>query len=316
MPSPANRRKCYPLNQSPIYRLTTRRKLAALFFTAPNDFEKIAKNADRHYRVFAKSDAKGKSRTFEVPKPPLHRIHLRLFELLRRIEPPPYLHSGVKGRSYITNAKAHIGCSRMITLDIYKFYPSTLGRHVFEFFHDVMHCSRDVAWLLTALCTYENHVPTGSCISQFIAFFAHYNMFEEIHSIAGSLDLTDTCYVDDIAISGNRANRSTLYKVRGCLKKRGLCSPARKEHVYDLGHPKSVTGSIVSGEELRLPNRKHRKIHEEVKELLHAEDSERKLDMIKTTLGRAIAGSQSDPTIKRRVAALTQEKKRIEDLLS
>jgi hypothetical protein len=315
MPSPTNRRKHYPLNQSPFYKLKTRRKLASLFNTMPKKLEKIAKNADKYYRVFPKCDAKGKSRTFEVPKPPLDRIHLRLFKLLKRIEPPSYLHSGVKGRSYITNARMHIGCSRMITLDIYKFYPSTLGWHVFEFFYDVMQCRRDVAWLLTSLCTYNNHVPTGSCISQFIAFFAHYNMFEEIHSIACSIDLTDTCYVDDISISGNKANRSTLYKVRGCLKKRGLRSPTKKEHVYDVGYPKSVTGSIVADDELRLPNRKHKKIHEETERLIQAEDTKEKLKLLETTLGRAIAGSQSDPTLKKRVVTLTQEKKRIESLL-
>jgi len=204
----------------------------------------------------------------------------------------------------------------MITLDIYKFYPSTLGWHVFEFFHDVMNCSRDVAWLFTSLCTYNNHVPTGSCISQFIAFFAHYNMFEEIYSISCSLNLTEGCYVDDIAISGDKANRSTLYKVRGCLKKRGLRSPTKKERVYDIGYPKSVTGSIVVGDKLCLPNRKHKKIHEEVEQMLQAEDTKEKLKLLETTLGRAVAGGQSDPTLKKRVRTLTQEKKRVESLLN
>lgn len=315
MPSQKSRRKRYPLNQSPIYKINSRRKLASLFYYTPKNFKKLAENADNYYRVFSKCDAKGKSRTFEVPIPPLDKIHCRLFKLLRRIEPPSYLHSGVKGRSYITNATMHIGCSRMITLDIYKFYPSTSFWHVFEFFHDVMHCSRDVAWQLTAISTYRSHVPTGSCISQFIAFFAHYKMFEEIHSLTSSLKLTDTCYVDDITISGDKANRSTLYKVRGCLKKRGLCSPRKKENVFDIGYPKTVTGSIVIDDGLRLPNRKHKKIHEEIEQLLKAEDTKEKLKLLESTLGRAIAGSQSDPTLEKRVITLTQEKKRLESLL-
>jgi hypothetical protein len=276
---------------------------------------KLAKRADYYYRVFPGHDAKGKSRIYEVPKPPLDRIHRRLFNLFERIEPPPYLHSGIKGRSYITNAKIHIGCSRLISLDIYKFFPSTLGWHVYEFFFKVMHCSKDVAYLLTSLCTYDNHVPTGSCISQFIAFYAHFNMFEEIHAASNALDLTDGCYVDDITISGDRANRSTLFLIRGLLKKRGLQSPAKKEHVYEIGYPKAVTGSIIVDQGLRLPNKKHKLIHEEVEQLLKLEDTVDKLDMLETILGRAIAGSQSDACITQRVKTLIQEKKRLENLL-
>lgn len=314
MQSPPNKR--YTLDQSPFYKLRSRNKLASLFNLKNNFLQKIVRGSDNFYRIKSGQDKKGKLRTYEIPKPPLDKIHTRIFKLLKRIEPPPYIHSGIKGRSYITNALVHIGCSRMITLDIYKFYPSTKGWHVFEFFNDIMHCSRDVAWMMTSLCTYENHVPTGSCISQFIAFYAHFNMFEEIYSISCSLGLEDSCYVDDISISGDKANRQTLYKIRGCLKKRGLRSPSKKEHFFDIGKPKSITGSIIVGDKLRLPNRKHKAIHDDIERLLHMRDSNEKLSLINTALGRSIAGSQSDPSLKNRIISLSQEKKRLERLIN
>lgn len=314
MPTRKNPLKFYPLNQSILYKLKSRSKLAKLFDLPLKDLEGLAKRTN-NYNVFPINNGKGKSRQVEVPKNRLKVIHYKLFKLLQRIEPPPYLHSGIKGRSYITNAKVHVGCSRCITLDIKKFFPSTLGWHIFEFFRDVMQCSSDVAGLLTSICTFDNHVPTGSCLSQTIAFYAHYKMFEEIYSLTRDLGLTETCYVDDIAISGDKANRSTLYKVRGILKRRGLDSPRKKERVYEIGYPKIITGSVVVQDGLRLPNRKHKLIHDEVEQLMKIDDAMDKVGKLDTIIGRAVAASQSDPSFVQRVEKLRKEKKRLEKIV-
>lgn len=314
MASILNKHKCYSLDQSPLYKLQSRRKLAELFDLPIKDLEKLANRPD-NYRIFTIGKDKAKPRQVEEPKPCLERLHRRLFNLLRRIKPPAYLHSGIKGKSYITNAQEHIGAETLITLDIRKFFPSTMGWHVFEFYHEIMLCSRDVSGLLTRISTCKDHVPTGSCLSQIIAFYAHYRMFEEIYTLTSSLGLTMTCYVDDITISGKNASKHTLYIVRGILKKRGLVSHPKKESVYGRNVPKEVTGSIVANEGLRLPNRKHKKIYDEVDFLMRQSDTENKLASINIVVGRAIAASQSDPSLSRRVEVLVQERNRIAKLL-
>ena len=309
-----NQRKSYALDQSPLYKLRSRRKLAALFDMSVNDLERLAKRSD-NYRKFTIGKNSNKPRKVEEPKPRLERLHRRLFNLLVRIDPPAYLHSGIKGKSYITNAREHIGSETLITLDIRNYFPSTLGWHVFDFYHDIMCCSRDVAGVLTTICTCDNHVPTGSCLSQIIAFYAHYRMFEEIYGLTSSRGLTMTCYVDDITVSGKNASQAILYQVRGILKKRGLASHPKKERVFGKNQPKEVTGSIVVQDDLRLPNRKHKKIYEEINQLLRQDDTREKVKMIGVTLGRAIAASQSDIILGRRVAALVQEKNRVVKLV-
>ena len=271
--------KGYSLNQSPFYKLKSRRKLASLFNLELKELERLVKRPD-NYRVFIIGKGTNKHRVVEVPKIKLERIHRRLFNLLRRIRTPEYLHSGVKGKSYITNAKTHINADRLITLDIQKFFPSTLGWHIFEFFCDEMKCSSDVAGLLTSICTYDNHVPTGSCISQIIAFYAHKSMFDEIDKLTKSLNLNMTCYVDDIAVSGNKANRKTLYLIRGIIKRRALRSPSRKEHIYDIGKPKKVTGSIINKGTMLLPNKKHKLIHKEIEVIRMTNNAEERLYLI------------------------------------
>ncbi len=307
--------KTYHLNQSPLYKLNSRRKLAALFNLSLNKLESLAKRTD-NYRVFLKDKNSETCRQFEVPKPHFEFIHRRLFHLLRKVDPPVYLHSGIKGKSYITNAKAHLDSERAITLDIRKFFPSTLGWHVFEFFNGILYCSRDVSGLLTALCTYDNHVPTGSCLSQPLAFYAHYKMFEEINALATSLGLKMTCYVDDMTLSGAKANPSTLYKVRGILNERSLQSKSKKEHVYDIGYPKTITGSIVMRNELRLPNRRHKAIHEEIDQILKLDVSEEKLKVIDSAIGSVISASQSDPSFTHKANLLYQEKERVKKVLT
>lgn len=303
-------RKSYDINQSPFFKLRNKRKLASLFDTPLHEILSLIRRND-NYRVFMIQKNTPKSRQVEVPKPQLERLHRRTFNLLARIETPKYLYSGVKGRSYIDNARQHVGQVRLITLDIERFFPSTKGWHVYQFFHEVLKCSPDVSNLMASICTYDDHVPTGSCLSQIVAFFAHFNMFEAINDLAKERNLVFTCYVDDIAISGNQANRSLLFELRGILSSRGLRSKKEKEYAFDIGYPGRVTGSIVTENGLKLPNTKHRQIHEETLLLSSQADSPEKLDKVIQVLGRAIAASQVDQAALTRVVTLVQEKNRI-----
>ena len=307
--------KRYHVNQSPLYKLKSRKKLADLFNMSLRDLERLVNRQD-NYRVFTINKGSGKPRIIENPKPHLERIHQRIFHLLRSIEPPSYLHSGIKGRSYITNANSHLNATRLITLDIKSFYPSTLGWHVFEFYRDVLGCSQDVAGLLTQIVTYNNHIPTGSCLSQIMAFYSHYKMFEEIYAIATAKDLIMTCYVDDIAISGNKANKSTLYLVRGILKKRGLESPVEKEHLYECSDQKHITGSVIDKNSLKLPNKKHLQLHHELTVIVSSENTAEKVKMLEVAIGRSVAANQSDPETKTFTEKFRQELRRTLKVIS
>jgi hypothetical protein len=64
----------------------------------------------------------------------LRMIQARIAVLLRRVMPPEYRHSGVRGRSFITNAQQHLQDDPSIKLDIKSFYPTTTFQHVRRFF--------------------------------------------------------------------------------------------------------------------------------------------------------------------------------------
>lgn len=315
MPRSATRVKTYPVSQSPLFKLKSRGKLARLLDCNRRDLEKLANRSD-NYTVFTKMSNIRTPRVIEKPRPRLEAIHRKIFNWLRSIEHPPYLHSGVQGRSYITNAKAHVGAARMFTLDIRKFFPSTKGQHVYEFFNAVMLCSPDVSAVLTKLCTVNGHVPTGSCVSQEIAFWAHCRMFDAMYALAQTLGLKMTCYVDDITISGHRANKSSLHTVRSLLVKRSLASHPQKERTYYYRRPGLVTGTIVGAEGLFLPNSKHEQLHEKLDAIQAMGDDQGKLTMIVSAIGMVVAASQLDGRVTPRLRALVQERRRVQRVLS
>jgi hypothetical protein len=209
-----------------------------------------------NYRLFTKDD-----RLIEEPKPRLKKIHTRIHKLLSRIEPPAYLHS-VKGRSYITNAKAHVGKSRLVKLDIRKFFPSTTTEQIYRCFREMFQCEKDTAGLMTNICSYDGHLPTGSPLSTLLAFYTHKRMFDEIGELAQANGVIMTCYVDDITLSGKRASTNLSFEVRKIIKKWGLNFKKSKERIYEARAPKLVTGVIITENNVCLPNARHKKIYD------------------------------------------------------
>ena len=295
-----NTRKTYPLNQSPLYLLRSRKRLAAEVFNIELPLlERLASN-ESNYRVFhiVQGD---KKRQVETPKPILERLHRRLFVLLARIEKPDYLHSGVKGRSYLTNAKAHIGQTPLAKLDIKKFYPSVSGACVFRFFRETLQCSPDVAGLLTRLCVFDNHVPTGSCASQLLAFFAAKPLFDQLHAKAQSWRLRFTVYVDDMTFSGARATPAFLWEAKQVIHSNGF--GYHKDRCYEERERKVVTGVMIDGTRLAVQPSKEFEMWRQMRALGDGDPAERRA-AIESMLGRVVAAGQIEARLLTRLKGL------------
>ena len=255
-------RRAYPLNQSPFYKVTSPRRLAEDVFGV--DAAALQELVDRpaNYRIF---DIKqnGKLRKVEEPKPELQSLHKRASILLARIETPDYLHSAIKGRSYLSNARAHLESPGLIKVDVRKFFQSVKRVTVADFFRRHMLCAPDVAGMLAKLLTIDGHLPTGSAVSPILSYYAHKDMFDEIEALANTHGLKMTCYVDDMCLSGAAARRWILFQVRGVIARHGLRS--HKAHYFGPTRPRIVTGVVIHRGRALLPNRRHKKISEEYK---------------------------------------------------
>ena len=90
---------------------------------------------------------------------------------------------------HVSNAKKHIGVHPLLTTDLKSFFPSTSKAIVFNFFFKKLLCSPDVSELLSNLCTYNNHIPTGSRISMPLAYWANSKMFLELNALSKALGI-------------------------------------------------------------------------------------------------------------------------------
>ena len=245
--------KRYDISQSLLFKIGSKKKLAeCLGLPDKKEILRLLTLEIPYAKFYIQK--KGKRRFCEEPCPQLKKVHLRILSLLQNISIPDYLHSAVKKRSYISNAKVHLGAGQVATLDIKKFYPSISREMVVRFFHKSMECSRDVAATLADLTTCDGHVPTGSPLSPLLAFFACKEMFDKINSHAKNEGVKFTCYVDDLTFSGHKINKTWLYEqVKKIIRQYGMTY--HKEKFYKEGIPREVTGVILVGDTMKVCNR-------------------------------------------------------------
>lgn len=304
--------KRYALDQSPFYKLGSPSRLALLFGTTVPQLQSLADRGNENYLAFLIKKGTSKERLVQCPKPILERVHVRAFQLLQRIQPPEFLQSGVKGRSYLTNARCHINDHPLIKLDIKKFFPSTQAQKLYHCFVTLFKIAPDVAGLLVRLLTINNCVPTGSCVSQTLAYYSNFNMFREIAELCSHRGVVLTVYVDDIAVSGVGADRALVRKIGSIINKHGL--EYHKVEAYRGSQPKTVTGVIVTGSGLKVQNSKRRMIYEQLLETRQNSDDPSIYDLCASLMGRAIEAGQIESGFDEMITEVRSIKRRLRQL--
>ena len=249
----------HPLDQSPLFALRTRGKLARLARISLAELRALELGVDQ-YSEFDRPKKNGTGlRHVENPCRELKRVQARLARILGQITPPDFLFCPVKRRCYVTNAAAHLGNRVVQCLDIQKFFPNTPQRRVFWFFNSVMKCNRDMAGLLAKLACYQGHLPTGSPLSPIMAYFAFYDLWAQLAAFCEARGYTFTVYIDDVTLSGARIPKSDMWEIRRMIHGHGLVAHKAKTYV---DCPAEITGVILRDGMLVAPFRQHQKKHE------------------------------------------------------
>jgi RNA-directed DNA polymerase len=298
----------YDIDQSPFYKLCSRRKLAALLRVRPRELLRLVRAPDttlyKRVQIFKKGlpvlTKDGRSRLAEVPVPRLRRVHQRLLNLLSRIRVPGYLHCSVKKRSYVTNAAAHVGTGGLVRLDLRRFYPSVKLRHVYAGLINTFRCSSDVAYLIAKVCTYQGHIPTGSCVSGRLAYYAHRELFDSLHREALSRGLTLTLYGDDLITSGPSGVTNFTQTAKTRLRRSEL--DYRERGRFEGSQCREVTGVMVSPTGISLPNRRLKAILDCIERLRQETNDQIRKHVEAELLGRLGEADQIDPRILSRIA--------------
>ncbi|MBK6467314.1 MAG: RNA-directed DNA polymerase [Rhodobacter sp.] len=188
-------------------------------------------------------------------------VQSRIATLLARIQPPDFLFSPVKGRSYVDNAAQHIGSKAFWLLDVADYFPSCSANNVARFFHRDMNCSADVAAVLVKLVTLQESLPQGSPCSPILAYYCNRPMWLAIESCVARGGCKLSLYADDITISGDVVRKRMIWEIKKIVHGSGLKLKSSKE-VSLISAPADITGVIVKPSGTHLPNRQLKKLAE------------------------------------------------------
>ncbi|MEP3654468.1 MAG: reverse transcriptase family protein [Litorimonas sp.] len=258
---PKKIRKPLPIHQSCLYKINSRKRLAEILFTTEKKLIAVVDGNNR-YETFKVKKKDGAERPISAPNIGLKIKQKRLASLLHGLAAPDYVMAPVKGRSYVDNAARHVGQKEFCLLDVANFFPSCTDKRVFWFFSTVLKCSRDVAAILTRLTTEKGCLPQGSPCSPALAYWSYCDMWDAINDIAVKGGCRLTLYADDITISASTHIRgSDVWAIKRKLERYGLAYKIEKERrIRDK--PVPITGCILRGDKLLLPNRQHKALAE------------------------------------------------------
>ncbi|MBU4528674.1 MAG: reverse transcriptase family protein [Hoeflea sp.] len=253
-------RRKYTYRDSPFFRLSSKAKLAKLLRVSPKKLQQLA-NLENGYHKFSKQKKNGGNREINAPIAPLKDVQSRIAGLLSRIAPPDYLFAPVAGRSYVGNAALHIGSRSIRLLDIMDFFPSCTIHKAIWFFRTRMECPADVAVILAKIVTHEGVLPQGSPCSPILAYFCYVDMWTEISTLVNSAGCKLSVYADDLTISGAVVPEAMIWSVKKTMFRHGHRYARHKERSR-RDRPAEITGVIVRGAGVVVPNRQLKKILE------------------------------------------------------
>lgn len=268
--------KQYPIHQSPLYRLSSLKKLSVLLAMPLKDIRKLNGNNDSRYNVFTNKD----DREIQEPFNEIYVIHNKLASLLSRIDTPTYLHSFKKQYSHITNSKTHLGSEQVITFDIKAFYQNITQDKIRMFFKNDLKCSPDIAFLLSKICSYDNHLPTGSQVSIYLNFLVNRTMFDEMHSLAETLKICITVYADDVTISGEKVDMGMLNTMSKIVERHGHTINKQKTRKYSNSQVPVITGIALCNGKTQPTNEKFKELRQKSNFLLRV-SNDLDLDFLK-----------------------------------
>lgn len=297
----------YHINQCALYKVGSKAKLAQILGISVASLLAIVKKP--RYREFLLPEEVcpftgkiTKERWVQEPLGELRAIHERLRKLLMRVSPPAYAHAAVKGRSYRTNAEAHMTSKMVATFDITKFYPSTSDSAVFSFFCKGLCCPGDIAAMLATLVCYPPRssdgklgLPTGSPLSPVLSVYANKTLFDALEKIALANGLKFTCYVDDLTFSGDSLPGGLKDIVASAIRRYGHKMAEKKTRIFNASQAKHVTGVVLAGNTLVVPYGRFKKARR-IESVLNAEaDSALRLKLIQKLAGLLGEAAFLDP---------------------
>lgn len=244
--------------------------LAAMLGVTSDRLDKIVKSISSSYKSFdIETGRNRKKRKLFEPKKGLKHIQKKInMEIFENVTYPDYLHGGLKGRDYVSNATIHAGMKTIISLDIENFYPTIGKRDIFNIFKNMMRFSPEVSSTLTELVTLDGKLPQGACCSSYIANLIFFpDEHNTVRKVTG-LGMKYSRLLDDVTISADRElskkeQTIAIESIVGMIKRHRLSLNTTKTVIEKHNHPDSklhVTGLWIKHKQPKISKENRRYI--------------------------------------------------------
>ena len=255
--------------KNPLYKrppIGSIKTLARILECPEEKLVEIAETANKRYRIVEeKLKNSGGTRTIVDALPILKNLQdLINKRILSQVDYPRYLQGGIydpeSTRSYIADARIHVGCKVLISQDVKDFFPSVKYDLVLKIWMIFFRFPPDVSHLLTKLTTRNCELPQGAITSPALANLVFFDTEGDVVAKLERMGLVYSRYVDDISVSSKRKlTRAELTRAFAILismiRRKGLVPhrTAPKQTIYSANRPMQVHGLNVNSKRPTVP---------------------------------------------------------------
>jgi len=175
----------------------------------------------------------------------------------------------VRGRSAVDNAKAHVDQRVILHADINDFFDSITTEQVLGAFIR-LGCKKDIATLLTKICTFNGRLPQGASTSPVVSNLVCSGLDSDLAAFASRQGARYTRYADDLTFSTSGTSNAKEFRgivdaVRGIVELHGFKLREDKTRTQRRGKSQYVTGLCVAApSEPRAPPQVKRRLRLEL----------------------------------------------------
>mgnify|MGYP001796482989 FL=1 len=231
------------------------------------------------YKVFKVGKKSGGERTIETPTYTLKKVQERLNGYLQAtyyFEKTPLAYGFVTNtrndkdrRDILSNAQKHLNQPFMLNIDLKDFFHSIEVPQVWKVFGNApFKFQREAVEALTRLTTYRGRLPMGTPTSPSLSNFAARKLDEAFQVFAEANSLLVTRYVDDVTFSSdNEITTKMLEDIKSLITLHEFKLNEKKVKFYGEKDQKEVTGILLKGDEVALPDSYISELEQEIEQL-------------------------------------------------
>ena len=206
----------------------------------------------------------GTDRRLLIPSASLKYIQRWILDnMLSKMRMSEFATGFKKNTSILINASKHLNKECIVSFDILNFFPSICFETVFKIFYYYGY-SKEISFILSRLCTFEDSLPQGSPASPCISNIACLRLDKRISSLAFSYNAVYSRYADDITISGNCGVINCMPIVGQIIKEEGFNINHKKTRISYAYQRQEVTGLNVNSGKVKVNKNFKRSFMQEI----------------------------------------------------